>query len=77
MTMLNIRAYTGHVGPSELGKSWQTDPAVMGGGTLMDNGIGMSEEEVIRSFSRAVYAPRIAIIVLNPRSPPRGYRNIP
>lgn len=35
----HVRAYTGHVGLPELPKPWQVDPAVMGGGTLMDNGI--------------------------------------
>ena len=35
----HVRAYAGHVGLSELPQPWLTDPAVMGGGALMDNGI--------------------------------------
>jgi predicted dehydrogenase len=36
----HVRAFTGHVGLGELqGAPWLTDPKVMGGGALMDNGI--------------------------------------
>jgi predicted dehydrogenase len=39
-TLDHVRAFAGHAGLSELaGAPWLTDPAVMGGGTLMDNGI--------------------------------------
>lgn len=34
-----IRAYTGHTGLSEFKSPWMYDKDVMGGGTLMDNGI--------------------------------------
>jgi predicted dehydrogenase len=34
-----IKAYAGHVGLPELRSPWMYDRAVMGGGTLMDNGI--------------------------------------
>lgn len=34
-----IRAFAGHSGARELGVPWLTDPAVVGGGALMDNGI--------------------------------------
>lgn len=34
-----IRSYTGHTGLSEFKSSWMYDKDVMGGGTLMDNGI--------------------------------------
>jgi len=34
-----IRAFAGHSGARELGIPWLTDPAVVGGGALMDNGI--------------------------------------
>lgn len=34
-----VKAYTGHVGLPELRSPWMYDRAVMGGGTLMDNGI--------------------------------------
>jgi len=35
----HVRSYTGHPGGSEFTHPWVHDPAVMGGGTLMDNGI--------------------------------------
>lgn len=34
-----VKAYTGHVGLPELKAPWMYDKRVMGGGTLMDNGI--------------------------------------
>jgi len=34
-----IRAFTGHTGLSEFKAPWMYDKAVMGGGTLMDNGV--------------------------------------
>lgn len=34
-----IRAYTGHTGLSEFKSPWMYDKTVMGGGTLMDNGV--------------------------------------
>ena len=34
-----VKAYAGHVGLPELRSPWMYDRAVMGGGTLMDNGI--------------------------------------
>ena len=34
-----VKAYTGHVGLPELKSPWMYDKGVMGGGTLMDNGI--------------------------------------
>lgn len=34
-----IRAYTGHTGLSEFKSPWMYDKDIMGGGTLMDNGI--------------------------------------
>jgi predicted dehydrogenase len=34
-----IRAFTGHTGLSEFKSPWMYDKAVMGGGTLMDNGV--------------------------------------
>jgi predicted dehydrogenase len=34
-----VRAFAGHAGARELGVAWLTDPAVVGGGALMDNGI--------------------------------------
>lgn len=34
-----IRAYTGHTGLSEFKSQWMYDKDIMGGGTLMDNGI--------------------------------------
>lgn len=34
-----IRAFTGHTGLSEFKAPWMYDKAVMGGGTLMDNGL--------------------------------------
>ncbi len=36
--LTHVRAYTGHTGMSEFKAPWMYDPAVMGGGTLMDNG---------------------------------------
>ncbi len=35
----HVRAFAGHTGMSELPAPWLTDPAVMGGGALMDVGI--------------------------------------
>lgn len=37
--LAHVRAFAGHVGLPELHLAWQTDPGVMGGGALMDNGI--------------------------------------
>ncbi|CAN5186566.1 hypothetical protein BH09PSE3_BH09PSE3_00230 [soil metagenome] len=34
----HVRAYTGHTGLSEFKASWMYDGAIMGGGTLFDNG---------------------------------------
>ncbi|HEV2854314.1 MAG TPA: Gfo/Idh/MocA family oxidoreductase [Thermoanaerobaculia bacterium] len=34
-----VRAYAGHPGGEELGHPWVCDPAVTGGGSLVDNGI--------------------------------------
>jgi predicted dehydrogenase len=34
----HVRAYAGHSGLAEFKAPWMYDPAVMGGGTLMDNG---------------------------------------
>lgn len=33
-----VRAYSGHPGPGEFHSPWESDPAVTGGGALMDNG---------------------------------------
>jgi len=33
-----VRAYSGHPGPGEFHSRWESDPAVTGGGALMDNG---------------------------------------
>ena len=38
-TLSYLRAYTGHTGMSEFAAPWMHDKAIMGGGTLMDNGI--------------------------------------
>ena len=38
-TLSHIRAYAGHVGLAEFKASWMYTREVMGGGTLMDNGI--------------------------------------
>ena len=35
----HVRSFAGHPGGSEFTHAWVHDPAVMGGGTLMDNGI--------------------------------------
>lgn len=35
----HVRSYTGHPGGNEFTHPWVHDPAVMGGGALMDNGI--------------------------------------
>lgn len=34
----HVRAYSGHPGPGEFHSQWESDPAVTGGGALMDNG---------------------------------------
>jgi predicted dehydrogenase len=38
-TLSHVRAYAGHVGLAEFKAAWMYAGAVMGGGTLMDNGI--------------------------------------
>lgn len=37
--LTHVRAYAGHAGLEEFKAPWMYDPAIMGGGTLMDNGI--------------------------------------
>ena len=63
-----IRAFAGHAGARELGVPWLTDPAVVGGGALMDNGIhvldlvrhlGGEIAEVAARTSSRVYGYRV------------------
>ncbi len=61
----HVRSYAGHVGLGELqGAPWLTDPKVMGGGTLMDNGIHLLDltrhvlgevRSVMGAYSEAVW----------------------
>jgi predicted dehydrogenase len=45
----HVRAYAGHGGASEFTTSWMTDPKVVGGGALMDNGIHVLD--LVRHFA--------------------------
>lgn len=53
-TLDHVRAFHGHAGGREFGHDWVTDPAVTGGGTLMDNGIHLID--LTRSFLGEVAA---------------------
>jgi predicted dehydrogenase len=65
--LAHVRAFAGHPGLAELGKPWLTDPEVMGGGALMDNGIHLLDltrhllgevREVVGLRSEAVWRIR-------------------
>ena len=63
--VIMAQAYAGHPGGREFGNAWVTDPAVTGGGSLVDNGIHvldlirffMGEMEAVQGFTANLVWP--------------------